>query len=532
MKKQLFDFMEFSSFYKHYKPLSPFGVAAKNREEIFYDVEVLARKFENIEILIDFVKNSNSKSDKIEYHLKKIPELPSFERNTYDSVDFFQIKKFLINYREIVLLLTDRVKEQLSLYFDSQKLLDIFLKGGNDETFYLSENYSEELRSVRAEIREIDEELQTLKQKRIKEINENFGYDFSFRDFLVIEENQELKPDKDYFYIEKFDSRHVVVKPVFPDSYFELHKKKDQLTSEELSIETKVLSELSEKIVEEKNNLEKYRLLVETLDTTLAKARLAIKFNMTRPDLLLSDKKISVSKGRYIPQLERCETLETQYHPLSVSFSDRTVVIHGSNMSGKTVLLKSIGFFQILTQMGFYIPADKYSAPVFDQIFYIGENASEKIAGLSGFGLEIHNLMKAREKKGKKSLYLIDEFARTTNSYEAVALISALLKEFTEEKNTFAILSTHFMGLPDLKELSFYKMKGVDYEEYEKYYQKENIYTLLERIQLINSFMLYKVVPDEDKSPSFDAIKIAEILGLDKSTVEHAYRYLGGKDEK
>ena len=70
-----------------------------------------------------------------------------------------------------------------------------------------------------------------------------YEYEFSNID---VTNYRRVSPDKDFFYIEPFDSTHILIKPVFPDLYFELYKKKDSLLSVEFACEKSVLLTLSE----------------------------------------------------------------------------------------------------------------------------------------------------------------------------------------------------------------------------------------------------------------------------------------------
>jgi len=260
---------------------------------------------------------------------------------------------------------------------------------------------------------------------------------------------------------------------------------------------------------------------LENIDLLLAKSHLAIKFNMTRPQLNPMGKSIKIKNGIHIPMEEKCELLQTKYTLVNVEFNNRLIVINGSNMGGKTVMLKSIGFMQILAQTGFFVPAEKFETVLFEHIHYIGETNFDAVNGLSSFGLEISCFINTLTTSKTNTLYLIDEFARTTNTLEAESLISAILEMFNANEKIYLFLSTHFMNIISFDNLSFYKMKGLNYLEYKKYYT-ENKMELSERIKIINSFMDFQVELDNAKTNVYDAINVAEILGLDSKIIEKA----------
>ncbi|MEX1382349.1 hypothetical protein [Lutibacter sp.] len=524
--KNTIQFIEFNDFYGEYSPLTPYGQLNKNKCEVIVNKEQLCTFHNSIGKVVNFINENSFASDKIENHLKKIAHLNSLDKKCFDSTDIFLVKKLLINFKIIVNLLNDVIKEDLNLEFHSQELLKhLSLEGEGKETFYLSSLYNNKLAEIRNQISEKNKALTEIKRNRFNEILEQHNLDFKFRDFIIIEENLSNNLNSELVYKEVYNKTSVLVKPILPKIYFVLHKDKELLLSKELKLEHEVLQTISKKIVSEKELIKDYIQKIEIIDTLFAKSRLAVKYNMT-PPILTDNLIIKIVNGQFLPLANKCKKIETAYTPLNAEFDNKTIVITGSNMGGKTILLKTVGFMQILAQMGFWVPAEKFKTSVFENISYIGEGLSEKVEGLSSFGFEIYNLTETIKGFDKNSLVLIDEFAKTTNSTEAKAIISAMLKSFSQKETVCSFLSTHFMELPEFKKVSFYKMKGLNYLEYKKYYNKEKKYSLSERIKLINTFMQFKIIKTGNKNHTYDAIKIAETLGLNEEIITHTKKYL------
>ncbi|MCX6112873.1 MAG: hypothetical protein NTY22_06315, partial [Proteobacteria bacterium] len=106
------------------------------------------------------------------------------------------------------------------------------------------------------------------------------------------------------------------------------------------------------------------------------------------------------------------------------------------------------------------------------------------------------------------------------------ALSSAIIKDFLEKENIFAFYSTHFMELPRMNGIDFFRMKGLNYIEYKKSFNEQKKYELNDRIRMINLFMRYEIEPDDSNREYFDAINIANILGLDIKIIEDAKKQL------
>ena len=524
--RDILKFVDFNDFYAEYIPLTPYGQFDKKEYRIIVGKEKLRTIYSSIGKIVNFINEHSFASDKIENYLKKIALLNSLEKRQFDSSDIFLVKKLLTNFKSISNLLNDEIKEDLKIEFRSEELLKYLSpEGENKETFYLSSSYNNNLAEIRKQLSEKNKTLSKIKKNRFDEILEQHNLDFKFRDFIIIEENLSNNLNSELVYKEVYDKTSVLVKPILPKKYFVLHKEKDFLLSQEFNLEQEVLQTISEKILNEKELINNYIQRIKKLDTLFAKSRLAIKYKMTQP--ILSDNlTIKIINGQYLPLANKCKKLETVYTPLSADFDNKTIVITGSNMGGKTILLKTVGYLQLLAQMGFWVPAEKFTTSIFENINYIGEGLSEKVEGLSSFGFEIHNLTETIKGFDKNSLVLIDEFAKTTNSIEAKAIIAAMLKSFSQKETVCSFLSTHFMELPEFEKVSFYKMKGLNYLEYKKYYDREKQYSLSERIKLINTFMQYELIKTGNKNRTYDAIKIAETLGLNEEIISHTKRYI------
>lgn len=523
MNEKVFQFIEWDEFYRHYQPLTPYGKQQKKAKIIYTDKTFLENAYDLQETCLRFIADKPQIADQCEYHLKRIPGLNSLEINCFDTTDLFLIKKFLLNYRRINELLNSELKAMTSFEYTSDELLKLLcIDGTSDEVFYLSEKYLPQLAAVRLKIKKIDLEIRDERKRRLTEILEKFQLDFRFREFLVVPESAAVLFDRSFIYLESYDHTQVVAKPVFTDLYHQLHLAKEKLISQEKEFEKEILANISARVKQEKMKLHKYSQIVEKIDILFAKTRLIQSLNLTRPQLNEENQQLKIVNGHLLPLAARCHKNKLHYQPLNLNLDQRLMVLNGSNMGGKTILLKTVLFLQTLAQAGFFVPAEAFSTSVFDKLAFIGENSSLNIEGLSSFGLEIYNFMESYRIKDQKTLYIVDEFARTTNSREAIALLSAVLKAFDDNPKISAIFSTHFMDLPQYDNLFFYRMKGLNRDAYSNYYNKSAGLTLPERIRLINDFMEYAVEPDDRKNPPYDALRIAEILGLEQNIVDFA----------
>lgn len=526
MNNGIFEFSSFNKFYlDSFTPITFYGKIEKNNAQLSCNYDDLEKEFSNIEKAIGFIKDNDFIASKIEYHLSKFPNINAFHNNElFNTADLYQIKKILINYKSICKLLKGTKFTGINLSFTLSDLVDILSIGANnsEEGFYLSDEYSKKLLKLRKEIRKKEKDINAIKEAYFNNLLSKYNLDFRFRDFIILSQKEAEKINSELIYLEPYDHYNIKIKPIFKKDYFDLYYQKESLIEKEQQEEIVVRKSLSKEILTVKNTIESYIKKITKLDILFAKARLAIKYNMSKPILFNTRSKIEIKNGRLLYLEDKCAKLGTQYQPLTAEFDKRNCIINGANMGGKTVLLQTLSFMQVLTQMGFFVPADYFKTTLFESISYVGETNVNDSNGLSSFGLEIHNFTEAYNNHTKKTFIIIDEFARTTNSKEAYILLSAILKTFSENSKIYSFLSTHFIDLPVYKNCSFYKMKGLNYKEYKSYYNKQRDYGLEEKIKLINNFMDYQVEKNTKQAKEYDALKIAEILGFDKKILARA----------
>lgn len=129
---------------------------------------------------------------------------------------------------------------------------------------------------------------------------------------------------------------------------------------------------------------------------------------------------------------------------------DHLSIITGSNMSGKSTLLRTIGANMILAYSGGKVAAEYFSTPIVTVISYmrIKDILEESV---STFKAELDRiaLILERLNKGEKCFLLIDEMLRGTNSKDKLTGSIGIAKRLLKEK-TYAMIATHDIKLAEL----------------------------------------------------------------------------------
>ncbi|RLI51924.1 MAG: hypothetical protein DRP09_18720, partial [Candidatus Thorarchaeota archaeon] len=379
LSDSLWQFTGIEYLYEQFMPLTPYGITWKNGRKLINDHEELKRIYDLTEAALGFINAAPEKSDKVSWHLRRLPMVQCSHQANLQLHEIFQYKKFLLNYRQIISVLPEELRQLFGLSFDSEELLSkLDIDKTEHETFYVSSKYDDNLRVIRQAIQDCDDDMRQRNAQLCQELIQQFQLDFRFRDFLVIPNESAASLGQDKLFLEPYDSCHVRVKPIFDKAYQQLLADRSQLVAKEKQLEQKILAELSEWITKEAPAINGYTQVVRQLDIAFAHARVALQFNLTRPVINTCDVPISIKNGKLLPMAEECSSMSLQYWPLNVDFNDPVAVLHGSNMSGKTTVLQTIGFLQLSAQLGMFVSADKYETMVFDEICFVGEIAWQK----------------------------------------------------------------------------------------------------------------------------------------------------------
>ncbi len=289
-----------------------------------------------------------------------------------------------------------------------------------------------------------------------------------------------------------------------PMAVVELNNNLRELRQQEEEEIQRILQRLTYKIAAHKQVIKQnYKMLIK-FDECFARGEFMNEWSAVKPDL--NEKGfIDIRQGRHPLLGEEAVPID-----IEVGQDFNTLVITGPNTGGKTVSLKTLGLFVVMTSAGLPVPADRGSKiAVFNNVFAdIGDEQSIE-QNLSTFSSHMNNIKTYLQKADAKSLVLLDEIGVGTDPKEGAALAIALLEEF-KSRNSTTVATTHYS---QLKSYAF-STSGV-----------ENASVEFDVETLSPTYRLIMGIPGGS-----NAFEIALRLGLPENLIEEA-RSLLKKDE-
>ena len=197
------------------------------------------------------------------------------------------------------------------------------------------------------------------------------------------------------------------------------------------------------------------------------------------------------------------------YHPLveepvaNSIYEKRSVLLTGSNASGKSTFLKTTAICALLAQTIDTIPAHSYHSNFFR--IYSSMALKDNLQGNESYYMvEIRSLkriMDAAEAEGATVLCFVDEVLRGTNTVERIAASSRILQSLSQN-GVMCFAATHDIELTQL--LS---------ESYSNYHFKEEI---------IDEDIIFNYRLNKGSATTRNAIKLLQIMGYEEDVIRKA----------
>ena len=253
-----------------------------------------------------------------------------------------------------------------------------------------------------------------------------------------------------------------------------------------------VLKELDTK----RKEIEEIFIFVGLIDSLISIASLRNSLNKYCIPSIIADQKTIVAENGYHPLILDC--IEN-----SISVNSKSILLTGSNMSGKTSFIRTIGINVITGLTLNTCFADKFSLQGM-RIFSAIRISDDLMNDKSYYFEEVLTIKEMIDKSsnGIPNLFLLDEIFKGTNTIERISAGKAVLSALSKAGN-IVFVSTHDIELADLLK-----------DEYELYHFSERV---------DNKTVDFDYKLKEGKLKNRNAIKILQINDYPESIIKEAF---------
>ena len=276
--------------------------------------------------------------------------------------------------------------------------------------------------------------------------------------------NLKVKYNKIFGYFIEVTKANV---PLVPDYYIRkqtLTNSERYITEELKEYESKVLNakekiealeyelfkEVSGKIKEEKNLLQKLALNIAYLDVATSLADVAIKNNYIRPEITEEyDLKITDGRHPIVEKLLKGE--EFVKNGVNLDNEKNMLILTGPNMAGKSTYMKQLALIIVMAQIGSYVPASYASIGLVDKIFTRVGASDDLVSGQSTFMVEMSEVANIVNNATNKSFVILDEVGRGTSTFDGISIASSITTYIHDKIGAKTIFATHYHELTEME---------------------------------------------------------------------------------
>ena len=196
---------------------------------------------------------------------------------------------------------------------------------------------------------------------------------------------------------------------------------------------------------EDINNLINY---IGSIDAALSTASLRSGISKYTTPTFTNKKKELTTQNLYHPLIADCV-------PNSIAIKDKSILITGSNMSGKSTFIRAVAINSILAQTIYTCFADEFITPVVK--VFSSVRITDNLLDAKSYYFEEVNVIGSLIKESEnpfQNIFILDEVFKGTNTIERVAAAKAILSYLNKNEN-IVLVSTHDIELAELLKNEF-----------------------------------------------------------------------------
>lgn len=145
--------------------------------------------------------------------------------------------------------------------------------------------------------------------------------------------------------------------------------------------------------------------------------------------------------------------IDTIYITNDVELNENGILLYGTNASGKSSLMKSIGLSVILAQAGLCVPASSFIYKPYYHFFVRIGSDDNLYMNESSFTNEMNEVRDIMKRSDNHSLIIGDELCSGTEVTSATCIVASTISYLSSQKSSF-LFATHFHQLTEIEEIN------------------------------------------------------------------------------
>lgn len=292
------------------------------------------------------------------------------------------------------------------------------------------------------------------------------------------------------------------------DELAELEIKISSAEEKAIALETKIFADIKNQLSLIINELKLTSDAISDLDVILSLSKVARENSFNMPTLLDKGNALIIEEGRH-PTLEKISKNSFVPNDTVLDNQDnRTMIITGPNMSGKSTYMRQTALIVLLAHIGSFVPAKSAQIPLTDKIFTRIGASDSLISDQSTFMVEMSEVAKILNEATKDSLIILDEVGRGTSTYDGLSIAKAVVEHLTTTVKAKTMFATHYHELTELESsLDGVKNYKVSVKEYN------------------GTILFVRKIMRGGTNKSF-GIEVAKLAGINKNITERAKEIL------
>lgn len=460
-----------------YSILSRYTLTPMGRSQIRFQLLHPLRRIQDIEGRLSsvevFYSNSNA-MDLIKPHLRRMISINKIQRrlatpgNTAMS-DWYKILKVLENIDDLRETLQcesslNFCRDLLESYYHNEITLlrkELERAFNYEESiihdkFVVKAGYDQEIDNYRSQIQDLEEYLQVATQSVQKlwkslKLDPFVQYHIAYLEdvgFLLliptdVNSLEHIVTELDQVMERKINTEMFLF---YKNEYFDELDRHYHFPRELIDTKSWAIHErIREQFLNISLNLAQIIECIAGIEAMVTFATAALDLDWKRPTI--TETQFEIVNGRH----PIFDVTTSNFVPNDFSGEKRVKVITGPNASGKSVYITQTALIVHLAMCGCFVPAEIAIIPIVDRILCINKPIHTITNETSLFTSDLKKMVSSIEKLTSKSLFLIDEFGKSTRSEDGTALLfSVIQKCLNMTPPPITLIVTHFHALCQL----------------------------------------------------------------------------------